>query len=85
MTHVQSVRCWSRQDSRSVPWFVIGIVNVGFEVVAGWVHDAGLVVGSRRGYRDKDAQIMLASELGRVLCLSQSDRSSWLVIEGFEL
>ncbi|KAF8489994.1 Oligoxyloglucan reducing end-specific cellobiohydrolase [Russula emetica] len=46
----------------SVPWFVIGIANVAFEAVAGWVRDAGLVVGSRRGYRDvpvdEDAQIL---------------------------
>lgn len=46
----------------SIPWFAIGIANIAFEAVAGWVRDAGLAVGSRRGYRDvpvdEDAQIL---------------------------
>jgi hypothetical protein len=46
----------------SVPWFIIGIGNVAFESVAGWVRDAGSAVQSRRGYRDvpvdEDAQIL---------------------------
>ena len=46
----------------SVPWFVIGIANVAFESIAGWVRDAGFAVRSRRGYRDvpvdEDAQIL---------------------------
>jgi hypothetical protein len=46
----------------SVPWFVIGIANVAFEVVAEWVRDTTLPLQRRRGYRDvpvdEDAQIL---------------------------
>lgn len=46
----------------SVPWFVIGIANVAFEMVAEWVRDATFSLRSRRGYRDvpvdEDAQIL---------------------------
>jgi len=46
----------------SVPWFVIGIANVAFEVVAEWVRDVTLPLRRRRGYRDvpvdEDAQIL---------------------------
>lgn len=46
----------------SVPWFVIGIANVAFEVAAEWVRDATLPLRRRRGYRDvpvdEDAQIL---------------------------
>jgi hypothetical protein len=46
----------------SVPWYVMGVANVAFEVVAEWVRDATFSLRSRRGYRDvpvdEDAQIL---------------------------
>ncbi|KAH9989911.1 Oligoxyloglucan reducing end-specific cellobiohydrolase [Russula compacta] len=46
----------------SVPWFVIGMASVAFEVASEWVRDATFSLRSRRGYRDvpvdEDAQIL---------------------------
>lgn len=46
----------------SVPWFLIGMASVAFEVASEWVRDATFALRSRRGYRDvpvdEDAQIL---------------------------
>jgi hypothetical protein len=46
----------------SVPWYLIGVANVAFEVVAERVRDATFALRPRRGYRDvpvdEDAQIL---------------------------
>jgi len=46
----------------SVPWFVIGMASVAFEVASEWVRDATFSLRARRGYRDlpvdEDAQIL---------------------------
>ena len=46
----------------SVPWFIIGVVGIGWEWATSHVRQAGAGFRSRRGYRnipiDEDAQIL---------------------------